>query len=187
MKKLIIIWVGLGILSSCATSKVENTADKESVDVQKAFNQAEIRQAVEMRRFLIKFDRLYVSHGGTIDLIPKANYIILDGDRVVISAAYAGRQFSTRPIKGIDMRGQAVSFELKNNTSKGLYEIRMKVKNDYNSFDVYVTVTDEGHCNTSLTSYKIERIRYTGSFIPLLPKQENQEKEEKPIPENMSI
>ena len=50
-----------------------------------------------MRRFIIKFDRLYISHGGTIDLIPKANYIILDGDKVIISAAYVGRQYSYRP------------------------------------------------------------------------------------------
>ena len=85
-----------------------------------------------------------------MDLIPKANYIILDGDRVIISAAYIGRQFSYRPIKGIDMIGQAVSFEMKNNSSKGIYEIKMKVKNSTNSFDVFLTITEDGYCNTSL-------------------------------------
>ena len=122
--------------------KWKNHPGKNQEKLMDVMQQAEIRQAVEMRRFLIKFDRLYTSTGGTVDLIPKANYILLDGDRVVISAAYIGRQYSYRPIKGIDMVGQAVSFEMKNDTTKGMYEIRMKVKNDKNTFDVYVSVTN---------------------------------------------
>ena len=187
MKKLVFILTGLVILTSCATSKVEESSINESGNIKNNFQQALIRQAVEMRRFIIKFDRLYISHGGTIDLIPKSNYIILDGDKVVISAAYIGRQYSYRPIKGIDMIGQAVSFELKNNSSKGTYEIKMKVKNDKNTFDVFVTVTNDGYCNASLISYKIDHVRYTGNFIPLIPKEENKEKEEKAVPEYMSI
>jgi hypothetical protein len=187
MKKLIYILTGLVILTSCATSKVEETSKKESADLKNIVQQAEIRQAIDMRRFLIKFDRLYISQGGRIDLIPKSNYILLNGDRVVISAAYAGRQLSNRPIKGIDMVGKAVSFEMKNNASKGIYDIRMKVKNDQTVFDVFITITDAGHCDASLTSYKIDHVRYTGNFIPLMPKEENQEKEEKALPEKMSI
>jgi hypothetical protein len=172
MKKLIFILTGLVILTSCATSKVEESSKKESGNIISTYQQAEIRQAVEMRRFLIKFDKLYISNGGIIDLIPNSNYIILDGDRVVIKSAYAGRQYSYRPIKGIDMIGQAVSFELKNNSSKGIYKIRMKVKNDKNTFDVFVTITVDGYCDTSLTSYNIDLVRYTGNFIPLKPKEE---------------
>jgi hypothetical protein len=187
MKKLIVILAGLGILTSCATSKVEETSKIESGESKNIVQQAEIRQAVDMRRFLIKFDRLYISQGGVIELIPKANYILLDGDRVVISAAYAGRQMSYRPIRGIDMVGKAVSFEMKNNTSKGIYDIRMKVKNEQNTFDVFITITDEGRCNASLTSYKIDHVRYTGNFIPLMPKEDNKEMDEKALPEKMSI
>jgi hypothetical protein len=172
MKKLTIVLTGLVILTSCATSKVEETSKNVSGEVKNVFQQAEIRQAVELRHFIVKFNKLYVSHGGSVDLIPKANYIILDGDRVIISAAYIGRQYSYRPIKGIDMIGQAVSFEMKNNSSKGTYEIRMKVKNKTNSFDVFLTITGDGYCNTSLDNYKIDHVRYTGNFIPLKSKDE---------------
>jgi hypothetical protein len=187
MNKLIFILSGFVILSSCATTKVEETSKNEPVKVKNPFQQEQIRNAVEMRRFIVKFDRLYISQGGTIELIPKANYIILDGDKVIISAAYVGRQFSNRPVKGIDLVGRAVSFEMKNNSTKGSYEIRMKVSNNINTFEVYLTVNNDGHCNTSLTSYKIDRVKYTGNFIPLIPKEENQENEEKALPENMSI
>ncbi|MBK7713480.1 MAG: DUF4251 domain-containing protein [Bacteroidales bacterium] len=172
MKKLIFIITGFVILTSCATSKVKESAKNESAGTKNIFLQAEIKHAIEMRRFLIKFDRLYISHGGTIDLIPKSNYLILDGDKVIISAAYAGRQYSYRPVAGIDMIGRAVSFEVKNKTEKGLYEIKMKVRNDKNTFDVFVTITNSGYCDTSLASYKIDHVRYTGNFIPLKPKME---------------
>jgi hypothetical protein len=177
MKNWIFILTGLIVLTSCATSKVEKSSKNESGSITNILHQAEIRQAVEMRRFVIKFDKLYISHGGIIDLIPKSNYMLLDGDKVVINAAYAGRQYNNRPIKGIDMIGHAVSFEMKNNSSKGIYEIRMKVKNDQNTFDVFVTVTIDGYCNTSLTSYKIDPVRYTGNFLPLKPKEEKIEPE----------
>jgi Domain of unknown function (DUF4251) len=187
MNKLIFILSGFVILTSCATTKVEETSTIDSGEIKKIYQQEQIRQAVEMRRFIIKFDRLYISQGGTINLIPKANYIILDGDKVIISAAYVGRQYSYRPVKGIDLVGHAVSFEMKNNSAKGSYEIRLKVTNNINTFDVYLTVNNDGHCNTSLTSYKIDRVRYTGNFIPLIPKEENQEKKETAVPEFMSI
>jgi len=181
MRMLILVLTGIGILASCATSNVQESSKSEAKSVKNAAEQAQIQQAVENRRFIIKFDRLYNSYGGMVELIPKANYIILDGDRVVISAAYVGRQYNYRPIKGIDMVGRAVTFELKNNTSRGLYEIRMKVKNDKNSFDVFLTISKDGYCNTALTSYRIDHVRYTGNFIPLIPK------EPRAVPEDMLL
>jgi hypothetical protein len=189
MKKLIFILAVMAMLGACASSKVEDTTRKESGETKKALRQAEVRQAVEMRTFIVKFDRLYTSRGGMVDLIPKANYIIVNGDKVVISAAYIGQQYGYRPIKGIDMRGRAVSFELKNNTTKGLYEINMKVKNESNTFDVYLTVRNDGNCNTSFASYRIDHVRYTGTLVPIMPKeeQENNKLPENAMPENMSI
>jgi hypothetical protein len=169
------------ILVSCATTKTGETSKKETKQEKALVQQAEIRQAVEARRFLMKFDRLYYSNGGIIDLKPTMNYILLDGERVVISAAYMGRQYGNRPIKGIDMVGKAVAFDLKNNASKGTYEIKMKVKNEKNTFDVFVTISNDGHCNASVTSHRIDYVRYTGNFIPLKPK------EEKIGPDKMSI
>jgi hypothetical protein len=85
------------------------------------------------------------------------------------------------------MVGRAVSFEMKNNSSKGIYEIKIKVTNNINTFDVYLTVNNDGYCNTSLTSYKLDRVRYTGNFIPLIPKEDDQKKEDKAVPGYMSI
>jgi hypothetical protein len=189
MKKMIIILAGMAVISACATSKVEDTTKKESKEAEKNLLQSEIKQAVEMRTFIVKFDRLYTSRGGIVELIPKANYIIVNGDKVVISAAYIGQQYGGRPIKGIDMRGRAVSFQLKNNTSKGLYEINMKVKNESNTFDVYLTVKNDGNCNTSFASYRIDHVRYSGTIVPIMPREEKEKNAlpENAVPDNMSI
>ena len=181
MNKIILISSFLVTLISCATSKTGETSKKETNHEKTLVQQAEIKQAVEARRFLIKFDRLYSSTGGRRDLKPTYNYILLDGERVEISAAYMGRQYGNRPIKGIDMVGKAVAFELKNNASKGTYEIKMKVKNDQNTFDLSVTISNDGYCNASVVSYKIDNVRYTGNFMPLKPKEETGE------PAKMSI
>ncbi len=175
MNKIIVISTFLVTLIACATSKKGETSQKETIQEKSLIQQAEIKQAVESRRFLIKFNRLYLSHGGSADLKPTFNYILLDGDRVVISAAYMGRQYGNRPIKGIDMVGKAVAFELKNNTSKGTYDIKMKVKNDKNTFDLTININNDGYCNASVASYKIDYVRYTGNFIPLKPKEEQAE------------
>ena len=52
-----------------------------------------------------------------VDLVPRANYIIIDGETAVISAAYLGRQYDIRPIAGINMQGRAEEYEavLQNN------------------------------------------------------------------------
>lgn len=173
MKKIALISTCFVFLMSCATTKTGETSKKETKEEKSLVQQTEIKQAVDARRFLIKFDRLYYSNGGRMDLKPTLNYILLDGEKVVISAAYMGRQFGNRPIRGIDMVGRAVAFELKNNASKGMYDIKMKVKNDRNSFDVSVTITNDGFCNASILSSRIDYVRYTGNFVPLKPKEEN--------------
>ncbi len=175
MKKIVLTSTFLVLLMSCATTRTGETSKKEIKQQKSIVQQTEIKQAVDARRFLIKFDRLYYSNGGRMDLKPTYNYILLDGERVVISAAYMGRQFGNRMIRGIDMVGRAVSFELSNNASKGTYDIRMKVKNDRNTFDVSVTITNDGSCNASVLSGLIDYVRYTGNFVPLKPKEENKE------------
>jgi hypothetical protein len=178
MKEIVFVFAGLLILSSCATSKVQEKTDaKASADEKKYARREDIRQAVETRRFLIKFDRLYMARGQRIDLIPKANYIILDGDRATINAAYMGRQYSFRPISGINMTGKVVSFELKDKVDKGIYQINLKVSNDQNTFNVYLTIGANGNCDASLANYRIDRVRYTGDFVPMRQRNVNEDKD----------
>ena len=164
-------------LGSCATSKVQESNEAGGENFDKIVQQTQIKQSVEMRRFIIKFDRLYYANGGRIDLVPKTNYIILDGERAIINAAYIGRQFSYRPIAGINMTGNTIVYERKDN-SKGYYEIRLKVQNDANTFDVFLTINYDGYCNVSITNNRLDHIRYNGNFVPLKPREEEKPSED---------
>jgi hypothetical protein len=168
MKKLSIIIMSLVLMSSCSTTKEAKSSRAELRHEKKVIEQGLVKNAVETRRYIIKLNRLYFNYGGMAELIPRANFIIIDGDRAVISTAYLGRQYDIKPIAGINMRGRAVDYALTNNTSKGSYDIKLKVKNGRNaSFDVYLNVSKDGSCTASLSSLKIDNVRYSGYLVPI--------------------
>jgi hypothetical protein len=155
-------------MSSCSSTKEARSTKAELRSEKKLVEQGMVKNAVETRRYIIKLNRLYFNYGGMAELIPRANFIIIDGDRAVISTAYLGRQYDIKPIAGINMRGRAVEYALTNNTSKGSYDIKVKVQNGRNaSFDVYINVTKNGSCTASLSSLKIDNVRYSGYLVPI--------------------
>lgn len=167
MKNLFFIFSvisSLFLLPSCSTSK-ELVSDREEV---KGLSEDEIRNAIESRQFIIKLDRLYTY--GIVDLRPRSNYIIVDGKRAVISAAYLGRQYDFRPIAGIDMKGTASVYEVTNKVSKGKYNVKMRVENGAAAFDVYLTIDRNGNADASVNSLKISNARYRGYVVPLTKK-----------------
>ncbi len=167
MKKILAIFVTIIILSSCATTRESKIERSELRNEKQLAEQAVIKKAVDSRRFIIKLDRMYLSRGGNIDLVPRANYIIIDGDKAIISAAYIGRQYTSRPIAGISMRGKALNYELTNELSKGIYDIKMEVSNGKNTFDVYLQIGKNGFCSASLSTLKIDYARYSGRIVPI--------------------
>jgi hypothetical protein len=168
MKKLFIILVFPIVLSSCMTSKDATSSRAELRKEKKLTTQLLVKTAVDSRKYIIKLDRLYFSHGGMIELVPRANFIIVDGDRAVISTAYLGRQWDIRGIAGIDIRGSAKDYEVTSKLSKGSYEIKLKVANGGStSFDVYLTISKNGSCNASVSNIKIDNIRYSGYLVPI--------------------
>jgi hypothetical protein len=147
MKKLSIIIMSLVVMSSCSTTKEAKTSRAEIRNEKKLAEQSMVKNAVETRRYIIKLNRLYFNHGGNADLIPRANFIIIDG---------------------INMRGRAVDYALTNNTSRGSYDIKVTVRNGRTaSFDLYINVTKNGFCSASVSSLKIDNIRYSGYLVPI--------------------
>lgn len=167
MKKISVIIIAMVILVSCSSTKESQTTATLSKNEKKLLEQSKVKRAVESKRFIVKFDRLYFNSGGTAYLMPRANYIIIDGNKAIISTAYVGKQYDIRPIAGINMRGENTDYEVTNNIKKGAYEIKMKVKNSTNTFSVFLTIDKNGSCNASLTTLYIDFVRYTGNVIPI--------------------
>jgi hypothetical protein len=171
MKKVFYILLALVFVSSCSTTR-EAKSSRTELRREKKLAEAEIvKKAIESKRFIVRFDRIYSYRGGIADLRPKANYIIVDREMAVINAAYMGRQFDVRPIAGITMRGGTVSYVMTSDALKGKYSIGMKVQNGGDSFDVNLTITNDGSCNASLSGMRIDNVRYSGHIIPIKDKK----------------
>jgi hypothetical protein len=166
MKNLLYLISALIVVTSCSGTKEARTARAENRNQKKLTEQLVVKQAVESRRYIIKLERIYMP-GGMVTLIPRANYIIVDGQKAIITAAYFGRQWDIRPIAGINVRGVATDYVVTSNVAKGKYEIRMKVANKNTSFDVYLTIGKNGSCDASVNSLKISNARYKGYVVPI--------------------
>jgi hypothetical protein len=140
-----------------------------------------VREAIESKRFIVRFNRIYLRYGGMVDLVPRANFIIVDGDKAVISAAYLGRQYTFRPIAGITMQGNTVKYEVKDIPSKGKFELDLKVNNQSDTFDIFLTVGENGSINASLSSIRIDNVQYSGHIIPIKEKRSIESEEEELI------
>ena len=69
------------------------------------------------------------------------------------------------------MRGRADDYALTDNLSKGSYNVKMKVFNGGSaSFDVYLTISKSGYCTISVSSLKIDNVRYSGYLVPISDK-----------------
>jgi hypothetical protein len=167
MKKLIFFFITILITVSCATTKETGLSKSEIRNNNKIAEKALVKRAVEDKRYIIKLDRLFLSHGGMVDLIPTSNYIIIDGDQAVISSAYIGRQYDIRPIAGINVRGRNQDYQLKSKDERGGYEVKLVVNNGRNTFNVYLTIASSGLVSASIINIKLDSVRYHGYLVPI--------------------
>ena len=182
MKKLFILIISVVIISACTTTKEANSSRSETRNEKKLIDQALVKNAVESKRYIIKFDRLYLSYGGMIELIPRANFLIIDREKAILNTAYLGRQYDIKPIASINVRGSATDYAVTDNLSKGSYEISLKLRNGgSNSFDVTIRISKNGYCSASVSSLKIDHINYDGYLVPITDKSNTPPQEGNPI------
>lgn len=167
MKKLLFVIGAIMLFASCSTVKETGSARKELKSEKILAHRADIRDAVESRRFILKFDRLYFGFGGWAQIRPRANFLIIDGSRAIMSSAYLGNYSSAIPIHGIRVEGNYEDYRVVKNTRKGIYDIKLKVSEGGDSFDLYVTIGEDGDCTASVNSLRIQSVRYTGTAVPI--------------------
>jgi hypothetical protein len=178
MKNLILIITSVIFFSACASTKetrLAKAADKKAAEI---LNREAVKKAVEAKKYIIRFDRMYYSYGGYAMLVPTSNYIIIDGQNAVINTAYLGRQYDIRPIVAINLRGKWENYVSKNNPEKGIYNINMKVKNNNSArIDLMLEIGADGDCTVSIASLKTDFINYRGNLIPMIENEEMKGKE----------
>jgi hypothetical protein len=176
MKKLWILILIPVLMSSCTTSKEAASGRNELRKDKQLTDELLVKNAVESRKYIIKLQRLYPEFGSFFDLVPRANYIIIDGEKAVISTAYLGRQFDIRPIGAINMHGMAEDYAVTSKLNKGKYEVSLNIDNGgANTFHVYITINKNGNCYASVSSLKIDNVRYSGYLVPIIDRNPQSE------------
>lgn len=155
------------LIPACSTTKEAGVTRAEKRELRKIAEREAVKKAVESRRYIIKMDRINVMGGGFLDLIPRNNFIIINGESASISLGYIGRQFGIRPISGINFNGQTVKYELDSREGKSVYNINMEVKYRNDKFDLYLTVGYNGNCSVSIINSYIQSVSYSGKLVPI--------------------
>lgn len=166
MKKIAFFLLVLFLFSTCTTTKEISNSGVESRNSKKLAEQAEIKKAVEARRFIIKVNRLYAG-SATFELIPTSNFVIVNGDIASISVGYIGSSLGIRRITGINLNGHTQTYKMESNEAKGVYKIQMAVTYGTDKFDVYLTIGNKGYCNISINNAYIQSVNYSGTLVPI--------------------
>ncbi|HUX96453.1 MAG TPA: DUF4251 domain-containing protein [Bacteroidales bacterium] len=166
MKKLLISFLFIITALTVLTAGKPQDDAKPSRSEKKAAKREIVKSAIESKSFAVEFERLYMYRYGMVNLIPRSNFIVIDGDKAYVSAAYMGRQRGFMPIAGIKLSGQPSYYKMEKNTSKGTYTIEMEVKGDNDIFHIRIIISENGNCNTTISANMIDSVKYTGSLIP---------------------
>ena len=167
MKNLAFILSLVFLFSACSSSKELSSAKAENKKSKKLAEQTEIRKAVESRKYIIKVNKIFTSHGGRMDLIPRSNFVIVNGEIASISLGYVGRTYFSRPISGINLNGHTLDYQMQSDGAKGLYMVQMVVQYGSDKFNVYLSIGNEGTCSISINNPYLESVRYQGNLVPL--------------------
>jgi hypothetical protein len=176
MKRFISVAIIIA-LYSCSASKEAGSNQKLSPEEKKMTDMIVVKKAVESRRFIVKAERIYVNSGAPADLQPDRNFIIINGELASISLPYIGRSFG-RPVSGINFDGQTARYEMRSDSEKGIYDIKVIIRKGGQTFDIYLTVGFEGLCTFSLNNAFLETTSYKGYLVPIPVKLENQDEEQ---------
>jgi hypothetical protein len=171
MKNLVFALIAAILISSCTASKENSTtkADKKAADKE------EVKRAVESRQYVIKMDKIYMQAGGATELVPNANFFIMNGEIASVSLAYIGKSYYMRPITGINFNGQTTRYEMQSDAEKGMYTINVEITKGADKFNFYLSIGTSGYCNISLNNPYIQSVSYRGKLVPLRQTQEQPE------------
>jgi Domain of unknown function (DUF4251) len=167
MKKTTILLSAVFLFLACSSTKEPSSTRAENRKLKKQEERAEVKKAIESRRFVIRVNRLYSMGGGRWELIPTSNFVIVNGEITSISLGYMGRSFASRPISGINLNGHTVNYKMVSNEAKGIYNIEMAVTTGGDKFDLYMTIGNDGYCSISINNANIQSVSYSGTLGPI--------------------
>ncbi|MGQ9620430.1 MAG: DUF4251 domain-containing protein [Bacteroidales bacterium] len=168
MSRNIILLSTFIALIACTTSKESASLRAERRNEQRMAEEVAVRKAIESRQYVLRMDRIFLSGGEVIEIVPRNNFIIVNGEIISVSLAYAGRSFGIRQITGINFNGRTGKYLMKSDEAKGVYNIEVEaITQNNDKFDLYLTLGSNGSCTASVNNPYIQTVNYHGTILPL--------------------
>ncbi|NPA37490.1 MAG: DUF4251 domain-containing protein [Chlorobi bacterium] len=171
---LIILVTGFGFtLNAQKSSKKEDK--KKARNEKKAENFKKTKELFESRDFVFNADRAFPTGMRSIDLTTNSGYIKLKNDSVEADLPFFGRSYSAdySGNAGINFKGKAENAKTEYNDKKHkiLYSFTV---NDKDTYQVSMTITEEGGASVTINSNSKNSISYNGKIEK--PKAEKKKK-----------
>lgn len=146
--------------------KAEKEAKKAAEEeAEKAlFNQAVM--AIEMRKFVLKADRVEFKRGQTTHVSPTTNFVLLNGDDASIQLSFNTGIPGPNGIGGVTVEGKASEIEVETD-KKGNVHFEMNVQGHGVSARLMFTMTHGSNkCSaTVMPNLKGNRIQFYGNLV----------------------
>ncbi len=155
-------------IAGCVATRDSANSGHISAKEKKGLERIAIGKSIESRHYVLKMDRIILANGQMIDLVPRNNFIIINGEIISVSLAYEGRSFGIRRITGINFNGHISRYIMKSNEQKNMYNIQIEaVTSSNDKFDIYLTLSISGNCTASINNSYIQIVNYRGIVTPL--------------------
>jgi hypothetical protein len=153
----------LGLVSCTATKNADSArATRKAINAEET--RLKVDRLVQSGSYLIKIDRLYSGRVSNTYLSPNQNFILIDKGQLRMKLGYLGRSYSSRGIAAINMSAKAEEYEIVRDSTKKMYDVRIKASQAGEQFEIFLSIDDSGYATMSVTNPHIETVRYNGKL-----------------------
>ena len=178
MNRLVII--ALGLLIACqaiaqsnlpSTQEPQKTSSRESKKEEKQKKEEWMKQVTQSminnRRFVLEADYISGKSGTLIPVNPSINFIIVDSANATMQLGSAtgvgGNGLGGITVSGNVSKYEAIRIEKKKYVA---YNVLVIVFNNLGTYDIHLTVTDNGKADATIRSTTSGQVSYTGTLYP---------------------
>lgn len=159
-KYIVFIFLLLNILPSYSQKAGRN--EKQTLQREK------LEMLLNSRKFFFRGSTALPSRGSAIDLTTHRSFVRFDPGEIESFMPFFGQAYSGVGFNdpGLHFKGRADNFEVEKR--KRNYLVTVKVRGEYDSYTLYMTVTPDGNANLSISSNNREEMSYYGEIVERL-------------------
>lgn len=178
MNRLVIIVLGLVIACQAmaqsnlpSTQEPQKTSSRESKKEEKQKKEEWMKQVTQSminnRRFVLEADYISGKSGTLIPVNPSINFIIVDSANATMQLGSA-TGVGGNGLGGITVSGNVSKYEATRIEKKKYvaYNVLVIVFTTLGTYDIHLTVTDNGKADATIRSTTSGQVSYTGTLYP---------------------